>query len=179
MQRVWLASCLAQQTPVLLLDEPTTYLDLRYQVEILDLVRDLADLHGVAGAGFLVALAHRSRGSGPTRSAPAAGAQRLRGARTASVIAARVPRVLAALLAGAALAAAGTTIQAVCRNPLAEPGILGVSGGAGIGAVPALAVSPLAGVGVVTGPAAGGPWSRACSCSASPARAVWGRTGWC
>lgn len=47
-QRVWLASCLAQQTPVLLLDEPTTYLDLRYQVEILDLVRDLADLHGVA-----------------------------------------------------------------------------------------------------------------------------------
>ena len=33
---------------MLLLDEPTTYLDLRYQVEILDLVRDLADDHGVA-----------------------------------------------------------------------------------------------------------------------------------
>ena len=32
----------------MLLDEPTTYLDLRYQVEILDLVRDLADDHGVA-----------------------------------------------------------------------------------------------------------------------------------
>ena len=43
LQRVWLASCLAQDTAVLLLDEPTTYLDLRYQVEILDLVRDLAD----------------------------------------------------------------------------------------------------------------------------------------
>ncbi|WP_030157302.1 ABC transporter ATP-binding protein [Glycomyces sp. NRRL B-16210] len=47
-QRVWLASCLAQDTAVLLLDEPTTYLDLRYQVEILDLIRDLADDHGTA-----------------------------------------------------------------------------------------------------------------------------------
>ena len=47
-QRVWLASCLAQQTDVLLLDEPTTYLDLRYQVEMLDLVRELADVHRVA-----------------------------------------------------------------------------------------------------------------------------------
>jgi ferric hydroxamate transport system ATP-binding protein len=47
-QRVWLASCLAQQTGVLLLDEPTTYLDLRYQVELLDLIRDLADAGGIA-----------------------------------------------------------------------------------------------------------------------------------
>ncbi|MER7167901.1 ABC transporter ATP-binding protein [Micromonospora sp. NPDC000207] len=48
LQRVWLATCLAQDTPVLLLDEPTTFLDLRYQVELLDLVRELADDHGVA-----------------------------------------------------------------------------------------------------------------------------------
>jgi iron complex transport system ATP-binding protein len=48
LQRVWLASCLAQDTGVLLLDEPTNHLDLRYQVEILDLVRDLADQHGTA-----------------------------------------------------------------------------------------------------------------------------------
>lgn len=47
LQRVWLATCLAQDTGVLLLDEPTTFLDLRYQVEILDLVRELADEHGV------------------------------------------------------------------------------------------------------------------------------------
>jgi iron-chelate-transporting ATPase len=47
LQRVWLASCLAQDTGVLLLDEPTTYLDLRYQVELLDLIRELADDHGV------------------------------------------------------------------------------------------------------------------------------------
>ncbi len=48
LQRVWVASCLAQDTGVLLLDEPTTHLDLRYQVEVLDLVRDLADQHDVA-----------------------------------------------------------------------------------------------------------------------------------
>ncbi|AYY11876.1 ABC transporter ATP-binding protein [Actinobacteria bacterium YIM 96077] len=46
-QRVWIAMVLAQQTGVLLLDEPTTYLDLRYQVEILSLVRRLADEHGI------------------------------------------------------------------------------------------------------------------------------------
>jgi iron complex transport system ATP-binding protein len=48
LQRVWLATCLAQDTGVLLLDEPTTFLDLRYQIEILDLMRDLADEHNVA-----------------------------------------------------------------------------------------------------------------------------------
>jgi iron complex transport system ATP-binding protein len=48
LQRVWLATCLAQGTCVLLLDEPTTFLDLRYQIETLDIVRDLADEHGVA-----------------------------------------------------------------------------------------------------------------------------------
>ena len=48
LQRVWLASCLAQNTGALLLDEPTNHLDLRYQVETLDLVRDLADQHGTA-----------------------------------------------------------------------------------------------------------------------------------
>lgn len=53
LQRVWLASCLAQDTGVLLLDEPTTYLDLRYQVELLDLVRDLADDHGIAVGAVL------------------------------------------------------------------------------------------------------------------------------
>ena len=47
-QRAWVATCLCQRTSVLLLDEPTTYLDLRHQVDVLDLVRDLADHHGVA-----------------------------------------------------------------------------------------------------------------------------------
>ncbi|WP_222843832.1 ABC transporter ATP-binding protein [Corynebacterium sp. CNJ-954] len=44
-QRAWLAACLAQDTGVILLDEPTNHLDLRFQTEILDLIRDLADGH--------------------------------------------------------------------------------------------------------------------------------------
>lgn len=45
-QRCWIAMALAQQTPYILLDEPTTYLDLRYQVEILELLHDLTRHHG-------------------------------------------------------------------------------------------------------------------------------------
>lgn len=40
-QRVWMSVALAQQTPILLLDEPTTYLDLRNQIELLELCREL------------------------------------------------------------------------------------------------------------------------------------------
>lgn len=40
-QRVWVAMALAQQTPLLLLDEPTTYLDIVHQIELLELFRDL------------------------------------------------------------------------------------------------------------------------------------------
>ena len=46
----------------------------------------------------------------------------------------RVPRVLTAVLAGGALAVSGAQMQAVFRNPLADPHIMGVSGGAGLGA---------------------------------------------
>ena len=63
----------------------------------------------------------------------------------------RWPRAAAAVLAGAALAVAGTTVQAVCRNPLAEPGILGITAGAGLGAVSLLTFVPLAGVWAVSG----------------------------
>jgi iron complex transport system permease protein len=47
----------------------------------------------------------------------------------------RLPRVALALIAGAALAMSGATLQGVLRNPLAEPYLLGVSGGAAVGAV--------------------------------------------
>ncbi len=40
-QRVWIAMVLAQQTPILFLDEPTTYLDIAHQIDLLELCRDL------------------------------------------------------------------------------------------------------------------------------------------
>ncbi|MFJ5835418.1 iron ABC transporter permease [Streptomyces shenzhenensis] len=46
----------------------------------------------------------------------------------------RVPRVTAAVLAGAALGLAGCVVQSAVRNPLAEPGVLGITAGAGLGA---------------------------------------------
>ncbi|WP_018532624.1 iron ABC transporter permease [Streptomyces sp. HmicA12] len=46
----------------------------------------------------------------------------------------RVPRVLSAVLAGAALGLAGCVVQGSVRNPLAEPGVLGITAGAGLGA---------------------------------------------
>jgi iron-chelate-transporting ATPase len=58
LQRVWLATCLAQDTGVVLLDEPTNHLDLRYQIETLDVVRDLADHHGAAVGVVLHDLNH-------------------------------------------------------------------------------------------------------------------------
>ncbi|MGW5134420.1 iron ABC transporter permease [Streptomyces sp. NPDC004135] len=68
----------------------------------------------------------------------------------------RVPRVLAALCAGAALALAGTLVQAVTRNPLAEPGVLGVSGGAALGAVLLVTTVPAAGSWGIAGAAFAG-----------------------
>jgi iron complex transport system permease protein len=51
------------------------------------------------------------------------------------VLSLRLPRILAALLAGGALAVAGVGFQALTRNPLAEPSVLGVSSGAAFGVV--------------------------------------------
>ncbi|MBX7471605.1 ABC transporter ATP-binding protein [Streptomyces sp. MAG02] len=53
-QRVWIAMALAQQTPLLLLDEPTTFLDIQHQIEVLDLC---AQLHEEQGR-TLVAVLH-------------------------------------------------------------------------------------------------------------------------
>ena len=46
-QRVWIAMALAQNTRILFLDEPTTYLDIRYQIEILELVKKLNREFGI------------------------------------------------------------------------------------------------------------------------------------
>lgn len=60
----------------------------------------------------------------------------------------RVPRTLIGLMVGAALALAGTVLQGITRNPIADPGILGISQGASVGVVLAIA---FAGVHTLTG----------------------------
>ena len=59
-------------------------------------------------------------------------------AQTVVILSIRLPRVVAAILAGGGLAVAGTVMQGLFRNPLAEPGILGVSAGASLGALIAI-----------------------------------------
>ena len=54
----------------------------------------------------------------------------------------RLPRVIIALLVGACLSAAGALLQAVMRNPLADPGSIGVSAGAGTAAITILLIFP-------------------------------------
>lgn len=60
-QRVRLALALAQDAPVLLLDEPTTFLDVRHQLEVLDLVRRLAAERSLTVVSVLHDLAHAAR----------------------------------------------------------------------------------------------------------------------
>lgn len=57
-----------------------------------------------------------------------------------AAVVARIPRTVLAILVGAALALSGATMQAVTRNPLADPGILGVSGGAALAVVIGIAL---------------------------------------
>lgn len=54
----------------------------------------------------------------------------------------RLPRILCGLFVGAALAVAGTLLQAITRNPLASPAVIGINGGAGLGAVVVISFTP-------------------------------------
>ena len=60
-QRVWVAMALAQQTPLLLLDEPTTYLDIAHQIDLLELCRELNRSHGQTMVAVLHDLNHACR----------------------------------------------------------------------------------------------------------------------
>src|SRR5699024_7499495 len=60
-QRVWLAMVLAQQTPLLLLDEPTTYLDIAHQMDMLDLCAELHAERGYTLVAVLHDLNHATR----------------------------------------------------------------------------------------------------------------------
>lgn len=92
-------------------------------------------LIGVSALAILVALL-----VGPAAIAPTDAIAALFGDGPASVIVRdiRLPRALAAWLAGAALGAAGSALQGLLRNPLADPGVLGVSSIAALGAVIAI-----------------------------------------
>ncbi|MCR5875486.1 iron ABC transporter permease [Phenylobacterium sp. J426] len=65
----------------------------------------------------------------------------------------RLPRTAAALVVGAALGLAGAVMQGLLRNPLADPGVLGVSGGAGLGAALAISLGLAATPGAIEGAA--------------------------
>ncbi|MFE2286062.1 ABC transporter ATP-binding protein [Streptomyces sp. NPDC059443] len=60
-QRVWIAMALAQQTPLLLLDEPTTYLDIQHQIDVLDLCAELHESRGRTLVAVLHDLNHAAR----------------------------------------------------------------------------------------------------------------------
>jgi len=62
------------------------------------------------------------------------------------VLGVRLPRVVLGLLVGAALATAGAIFQALLRNPLADPYVLGVSGGAALAAIAVLALGGILGI---------------------------------
>ncbi len=64
----------------------------------------------------------------------------------------RLPRIVLALVVGAALSTAGASFQGIFRNPLAEPYLLGVSAGAGLGATVAIVWKPLTSLGIYTLP---------------------------
>ena len=68
----------------------------------------------------------------------------------------RAPRVVAAVVAGAALGLSGSITQAVSRNPLAEPGLLGITGGAGLGAVLVVTSATASNVGMLVAAVTGG-----------------------
>lgn len=60
-QRVWIATALAQDPSILVLDEPTTYLDIAHQLDILELVRELNERSGITVVTVLHDLGHAAR----------------------------------------------------------------------------------------------------------------------
>jgi iron complex transport system permease protein len=107
---------------------PTWFRSRRFGVVVLALFALLAFASsigiGAAGLSLAEVLAALAGGGTPTD--------------RSIVLELRLPRAIAGLLAGGSLALSGATFQALLRNPLAEPYVLGVSGGAAVGAVGAI-----------------------------------------
>ena len=110
----------------------------------------LAALGLAALAALAMALAVGSVAARRRRDPARAHGRRLPTTETAIVRELRLPRALAAFAVGGLLALAGALMQALLRNPLADPYILGISGGAAVGALAAM----LAGVAALVTPAA-------------------------
>jgi iron complex transport system permease protein len=93
-----------------------------------------------------------------------------------AVVSLRLPRVLLAMACGAGLALAGATMQALFRNPLADPALIGVSAGAAVGA----AATTVLGAALLSGSAAAGSatagYAAAGSVAAAPSAAVWAQS---
>lgn len=99
--------------------------------------------HTLIGLGVVAALlAGLLLGATPTSFADLVDAVRVPDSSAAVIIRTiRLPRVLLAFAVGGGLALCGAVLQALVRNPLADPYLLGLSGGAGLGAVLAIALS--------------------------------------
>ncbi|MGH8323190.1 MAG: FecCD family ABC transporter permease [Steroidobacteraceae bacterium] len=102
--------------------------------------KGLTALVALAATVFLVSLLVGSSGIGAGRMAGALFGNGGDDAARSVMMAVRLPRALAAFGVGSLLALAGVLLQALFRNPLADPYVLGVSGGAAIGALLAMIV---------------------------------------
>ncbi|MEZ5797728.1 MAG: iron ABC transporter permease [Paracoccaceae bacterium] len=123
-------------------------------------------LVGLVLAASLLSLSSGAAGLGPVDLARAALGEGLSPRDQVVFYGIRLPRLAMGLMVGAALAVAGTLLQGLFRNPLADPGIVGIGAGAGLGAVMAIvlggALPPVlaawAGAGLVPVAAFAGGW---------------------
>jgi iron complex transport system permease protein len=113
----------------------------------------VAALGALLGAALVLGLAVGPSGLAPGEVLRAL-AGREGGVAADIVLRVRLPRVVLAALVGASLATAGTLFQALLRNPLADPYVLGVSGGAALGGIAVLAAGGLLGLGYAAVPPA-------------------------
>ncbi|MFN3938611.1 MAG: FecCD family ABC transporter permease [Gemmobacter sp.] len=96
-------------------------------------------------AACLISLSHGATGVNPSRMLAQWWAGETVPARDRLILwEIRLPRVLTGVLVGAALAVGGAVMQGLFRNPLADPGLVGVGAGAGLGAVTAIVLGGLA-----------------------------------
>jgi iron complex transport system permease protein len=120
--------------------------------------RNVLRLGGLAVFALVAALAAITTGAAGLPASEVIAALTGGGHETARtiVLELRLPRVVLALVAGGGLAVAGAVFQALLRNPLAEPYVLGVAGGAAVGAVAALTLGLAAVPGLVPAAALAG-----------------------